>query len=98
MIRIPIAPAAFDAIAAALPLGSVGFAPALFESGESLIRLKAAMIDRLGSHARAGPELLPRHPAAGRAGGKSELTSPVQPTPRLVRTVAKPPSITTQMR
>jgi hypothetical protein len=42
MIRIAITPAAFEAIAATLPIGSVGFAREAGEKGERLIWVEAA--------------------------------------------------------
>ncbi len=53
MIRIAITPAAFEAIAATLPLGSVGYEPNLTSKGERLIWLAAAVVDRL--QAMRGP-------------------------------------------
>ena len=47
MIRIAITPAAFDAIAATLPLGSVGFEPATGATDDRLVRLEAAVVDKL---------------------------------------------------
>ena len=47
MVRIAIPQAAFDAIAKALPLGSVGFENKLNEKGERLIWLDRAVVDRL---------------------------------------------------
>jgi hypothetical protein len=41
MIRIAITPAAFDAVAATLPLGSVGYEPKLNERNECRIWLEA---------------------------------------------------------
>jgi len=49
MIRIAITPAAFDAIAATLPLGSVGCKPELNEKGERLIWLERAHVDKLAA-------------------------------------------------
>jgi hypothetical protein len=49
MIRIAISPAAFDAIAATLPLGSVGYEPQLNAKGERLIWLKPVFVDRLAA-------------------------------------------------
>jgi hypothetical protein len=49
MIRIAISPAAFDAICATLPLGSVAVEAEANERGERLIWLEAAMVDRLGA-------------------------------------------------
>ena len=43
MIRIAITPAAFDAIAATMPLGSVGFERAPDEKGECLIWVGAPL-------------------------------------------------------
>lgn len=47
MIRISITPAAFEAIAATLPLGSVGFEPKVDAQGQRLIWVEAAAVDRL---------------------------------------------------
>ncbi len=47
MIRIAITPAAFEAIAATLPLGSVGYENATNEKGERLIWLDPAVLARL---------------------------------------------------
>jgi hypothetical protein len=47
MIRLSITPAAFEAIAATLPLGSVGYERAPNAKGERLIWLEAAVVDRL---------------------------------------------------
>ena len=47
MIRIAITPAAFEAIAATLPLGSVGYENATNEKGERLIWLDPAVVNRL---------------------------------------------------
>ena len=49
MIRISITPAAFDAICATLPVGSVAVEAEANERGERLIWLEAAMVDRLGA-------------------------------------------------
>jgi hypothetical protein len=47
MIRIAITTTAFEAIAATLPLGSVGYENASSESGERYIWLAPAVVDRL---------------------------------------------------
>jgi hypothetical protein len=47
MIRIAIAAAAFDAIAATLPLGSVAFEPTIDEKGERLIWLEPHVVNKL---------------------------------------------------
>jgi hypothetical protein len=47
MVRIAISQAAFDAIAATLPVGSTGYEDETNERGESLIWLERAAIDRL---------------------------------------------------
>lgn len=49
MIRIAITPAAFEAIAATLPLGSVGFENGVNKKGERVIWLEPRMVDRLGA-------------------------------------------------
>jgi hypothetical protein len=47
MVRIAITQAAFDAIAATLALGSVGYENATNEKGERLIWLDRVVVDRL---------------------------------------------------
>ncbi len=47
MIRIAITTAAFEAIAATLPLGRVGYENAVNERGERLVWLAPNVIDRL---------------------------------------------------
>ena len=54
MIRISITEAAFEAIAATLPLGSVGYENATNERGERLIWLDHAVVARLGPCAVRG--------------------------------------------
>jgi hypothetical protein len=49
MIRIAITAAAYEAIAATLPLGSVGFERELDANGQRLIWLAAAVVDRLAA-------------------------------------------------
>ncbi len=49
MIRIAISSAAFEAIAATLPVGSVGYEAEPNEQGERLIWLEDAMADRLSA-------------------------------------------------
>jgi hypothetical protein len=49
MIRIAITPAAFEAVAATLPVGSVGFEPQPNEKGERLVWLETVVVDRLGA-------------------------------------------------
>jgi hypothetical protein len=53
MVRIAISQAAFDASAATLPLGSVGYENATNEQGQRLIWLDRAVVDRL--RAMRGP-------------------------------------------
>jgi hypothetical protein len=53
MIRIAITPAAFQAIAATLPLGSVGYENGSSETGERYVWLAPAVVDRL--RAMRGP-------------------------------------------
>jgi hypothetical protein len=53
MIRIAITQAAFDAIAATLPLGSVSYENATNERGERYVRLPPNVVDRL--RAMRGP-------------------------------------------
>ena len=53
MVRISISQAAFDAIAATLPLGSVGYENATNERGERLVWLAPTVVDRL--RAMRGP-------------------------------------------
>jgi hypothetical protein len=47
MIRIAITEAAFNAIAATLPLGSIGYENAVNERGERLIWLAPNVVNRL---------------------------------------------------
>jgi hypothetical protein len=47
MIRIAITPAAFEAIAATLPLGSVGYEAQTNAKGERFVWLETAVVDRL---------------------------------------------------
>ena len=47
MVRIAITEAAFAAIAATLPLGSVVYEPKLNEKGERLIWIERCWLDRL---------------------------------------------------
>jgi len=54
MVRIAISPAAFDAICATLPVGSVAVEAEANEPGERVIWLEAAMVDRLGAMREAG--------------------------------------------
>jgi hypothetical protein len=54
MVRIAISQAAFDAIAATLPLGSTGYENAVNERGERLIWLERRMLDKLNSYRRPG--------------------------------------------
>jgi hypothetical protein len=49
MIRIAITPAAFDAISATLPLGSVGYEAQTNAKGERLIWLETAFVDKLAT-------------------------------------------------
>jgi hypothetical protein len=61
MIRIAISQAAFDALAATLPLGSVGYENATKERGERYVWLAPTVIDSAARHAGAG-----REPSASR--------------------------------
>jgi hypothetical protein len=49
MIRITITQAAFEAIAATLPLGSVGYENAVNERGERYVWLAPNVVDRLST-------------------------------------------------
>jgi hypothetical protein len=53
MIKIAITAEAFEAIAATLPLGSVGYENTVNEQGQRLIWLDKAVVDRL--RAMRGP-------------------------------------------
>jgi hypothetical protein len=64
MIIIVITPAAFDAIAATLPLGSVGFEPEPDAKGERLVWVETSVVDKLRALRGPGKELQPRHPAS----------------------------------
>ena len=61
MIRIAITLAAYDAVCATMPLGSVAVEPEASERGERLIWLEAAMADRLCAIARTGRDLQQGH-------------------------------------
>ena len=54
MIRIAITQAAFEAIAATLPLGSVGYENAVNERGERYVWLPPKVVDRLKAQRRPG--------------------------------------------
>jgi hypothetical protein len=54
MIRIAIRQAAFEAIAATLPPGSMSFENAIDENGNRLIWLERRMLDKLRFHRRVG--------------------------------------------
>jgi hypothetical protein len=54
MIRIAISQAAYEAIAATLPLGSVGCEPRPNENGERPIWLEERQLDKLNSIRRPG--------------------------------------------
>jgi hypothetical protein len=54
MIRLAISPAAFDAIAAKLPLGSVGYEAKLNANGERLIWVETPVADKLAAIRRPG--------------------------------------------
>jgi len=63
LIRICITPAAFEAIAATLQLGSVGYEPKLNAKGEWLIWLEAAVLGRLRAvrrHGESYSDVIPR--------------------------------------
>jgi hypothetical protein len=47
MIRIAITPAAFDAISATLPFGSVAFEPQIDPHGQRMVWLETAVVDKL---------------------------------------------------
>jgi hypothetical protein len=69
MIRIAITQAAFDAIAATLPLGSVAFEGQPNEKGERVIYLDDRMADRLGAIRQKGEsysDVIMRLAAGGR--------------------------------
>lgn len=76
MTRISITSAAFDAIAATLPLGTAAFEPEVDASGERLIWLETVVVNRLRRHARAGRVLLRRHPNDASPQGGAEDKSP----------------------
>jgi hypothetical protein len=57
MIRISITPAAFDAIADTLPLGSVGVEPEVNNKGERLVWVDVGVANRLGAMRGPGESL-----------------------------------------
>jgi len=54
MIKIAITQAAYDAISATLPLGSVAVEPYFNEKGERTVWLEEVWVDRLGAMRGAG--------------------------------------------
>ena len=77
-MRIAIT-AAFDAIAATLPLGPVAFEPEVDAKGERRsVCLEAAVVDRLGTRR----ELERRHLAAGRTGDAEQVVDLIRDCPR----------------
>jgi hypothetical protein len=54
MIRIAVTPAAFDAVAATLPLGSVAYEKELDERGECHVWLEPTVVNRLRALRGAG--------------------------------------------
>jgi hypothetical protein len=54
MIRVAVSQAAFDAIAATLPLGSVGYENEVNEKGERYVWLPPHVVDRLRAERRLG--------------------------------------------
>ena len=56
-----------------MPLGSIGFERELTESGERMIWLEAAVVDRLRAPARPRRELQRRDPAAGGDRGGADM-------------------------
>jgi hypothetical protein len=54
MVRIAISPAAFSALAATLPIGSVAYEPQLNAKGERFVWLEPPVADRLT--AMRGPD------------------------------------------
>ena len=72
IVRIAISQAAFEAIAATLPLGSVGYENETNERGERLIWLDHRVVSRLGAVGRTRGNLRQRcHPANRGAKGAS---------------------------
>ena len=61
MVRISITAAAFDAISATLPLGSVGYEREPAESGMRLIWLERTVVDRLRAMRLRGEDLATCH-------------------------------------
>ena len=54
MIRITITAAAFDAVVATLPIGSVGYENATNDRGERYVWLEPYVVDRLAAMRRPG--------------------------------------------
>jgi hypothetical protein len=73
VIRVAITQAAFDAIAATLPLGSVAYEPAVEEGGLRYIWLEARWLDRLKSYRGPGRVL-----ATSSCGWRGRAEGPVQ--------------------
>ena len=86
MIRIAITAAAFEAIAATLPLGSVGYENATNERGERLIWLERSVIDRLRSlrgPGRSFSDVILRMAIRNRLRSKSSACRQSRMTPKL---------------
>jgi len=66
MIRIAITGAAFKAITATLPLGSVAYEAEVTEKGERLIWIEPSVVDRLGPWPKS---VHLAHPHLGRING-----------------------------
>ena len=56
MIKIAISQAAFDAIVATLPLGSIAYEPQLNDRGERYVWLEQPWVDRLSAMRRQGED------------------------------------------
>jgi hypothetical protein len=76
MIQIATTQAAFEAIASAIPLGSVAFEPQVNERGERLIWLDRVVIDRLRTTRGTGRSYSDLILGAGRDGAEA-IRSPL---------------------
>ena len=92
MIKIAISQAAFEAIAATLPLGSVNYENKTNERGERYVWLAPAVIDRL--RAMRGPDesysdVIPRHSADSGHHRRAAMTTNPMPRAKTERLIVR---------
>ena len=87
MIRIAITEAAFKAITATLPLGSVAYEAEVTAKGERLIWIEPSALDRLRAMRGPGESYSDDHPVARRTGGDGPALNPSKPAALMIRSV-----------